>query len=298
MKAQLMLRASGLLLLLLAAGFCAPFALAESPAAAFVTAIDLQGADSEAGTAVRRGQELIRPRLLMPLYEGDVVFLRDAASSIVLETDAGAEETVSGAGARFVVKQNNAAKGSLWDMLGAVADAVSGEDGDVAPDNMMTRDTDDVLTVPMAVRGANRVLADRRPVWIAWQGGKAPYKVRITTNDGTAVHEGIATKEFSFSLPTPSQQRLKITVEDAGGRRTSIIIRSSDKRPQPKFGVSDLKKTGAVVRLAAAAWLTSIDDGSWSLEAARMLREDGGADSRTTLLLAKIAAGWKAQVEH
>ena len=46
------------------------------------------------GTAIRRGGKELRPRLLMPLYTGDEVFLRDAASRIVLETEGGTEQSV------------------------------------------------------------------------------------------------------------------------------------------------------------------------------------------------------------
>jgi hypothetical protein len=280
-----------LLLALLGWGLSMPCARAEPSAAAFITVIDLKGADRDAGTAIRRGGEELPPRLLMPLYEGDEVFLRAAGSRIVLETEAGVETDVTGAGVLYQVKGDAAAGGGFWSMLGAVAEAVGGGEGDIAPDNMMTRETDDVISVPMAIRGSNHVVGDERPVWISWRGGKAPYRVSVSSGGSVEVHEGIGVEEFSFPLPSTSAGRVKVAIEDAGGRKVNVLLKLRDKRPETPFG-SSAGRPAAV--LADAAWLTRADDGSWAFEAARLLSEKSDGSPAAALLLRKIGDGWKA----
>lgn len=283
-----------LLILLALLGLGLPSAFAEPAPLAFVTLIELKGADLDAGTAIRRGGEELRPRLLMPLYAGDEVFLRDASSRIVLETESGDAKEVSGAGVRFAVAGEAAADGGFWGLLGAVADAVSTDGGEVAPDNMMSRDTDEVINVPMAVRGANHVLRDGRPVWLAWRGGKAPYRVSVSADHVSEVHDDLSTEEFSVALRMDSPRRVKITIEDAGGRKTSVMLKLRDERPKPPFDLVNGTSVSAARTLAYAAWLTNVDDGSWSLEAARLLRGEAGNSPAASLLLGKIAEGWKA----
>lgn len=269
-----------------------PPAQAEPLPAAFITVIDLQGADRDAGTVIRRGTDELAARLLMPLQAGDEVFLRESGSRIVVTTEDGTDTEVSGAGARYRVPGDAAAGGGFWSMLGAVAEAVSGGEGEVAPDNMMTRETDDVINVPMAVRGANQVVDDGTPVWIAWRGGKAPYRLSIASGGAIEAHDGIRDTSFSFTLPKQSPRRQKIIIEDAGGRRVNVLIRLRDQQPRPPFDVSG--KSPAAV-LSHAAWLTSIDEGSWSLDAARLLSGQAGRNPAAALLLRRIAEGWRVE---
>lgn len=280
-----------LLLVLVMAGTGLHSARAEPSAAAFITAIDLKGVDREVGTAIRRDGQELRPRLLMPLYAGDEIFLRDTGSRIALETEAGAETEVSGAGAPYRIADDSASGGGFWSMLGAVAEAVGGSDGDVVPDNMMTRDTDDVITVPMAVRGANPVVNDGKPVWLAWRGGKSPYRVTISADDAVEMHAGVEVQAFAFALPSTAPRRLKVAIEDAGGRKANVLLKLSDRQPEPPFAVN---KAAPSAVLAKAAWLTSIEDGRWSIEAARLLRVEQDANSAAGLLLEQIGNGWKA----
>lgn len=286
------------LIVLLLLGLGMPRAFADATPGAFITVIDLRGADLAAGTAVRRGGEELQPRLLMPLFAGDEVFLRDAQSRIVLESETGAETEVAGAGARFEVKGEGAASGGFWSMLGAVADAVSGQDGEVAPDNMMSRDTEDAITVPMAVRGGNHVVTDGKPLWLAWRGGKAPYRLSIAAGESVTVNDNITAREISFEVPDPAPRRIKVTIEDAGGRRATILLKTGGKRPEPPFAAPRGSSGSAAQHLAYAAWLTSIDEGSWSVEAARLLAREADGNPAAALLLRRIADGWKAGADE
>lgn len=263
----------------------------EPSRAAFVTAIELRGADETAGTAIRREGKELRPRLFMPLFAGDEVFLREAASRIVLETAGGAEQSVSGAGARFVVTGDAVAGGGFWNMLDAVADAIGGESDDIAPDNMMSRDSGDVLGIPMAVHGANFIVDDGSPLWLAWSGGTAPYRIRISADGVALVLHGILANDTVLDLPKPLPSRIKITLEDAGGRSAHVSLRRHEERPNAGFG--DVR-AGLAKDLAYAAWLTGFQDGGWTIEAARLLRQEATTNPAARRLLNRIATGWRA----
>jgi hypothetical protein len=189
-----------------------------------------------------------------------------------------------------MIKGDAVADGGFWDTLGAVAEAIGGDSDAIAPDNMMSRDSGEALSIPMAVHGANYILNDGRPLWLAWSGGKPPYRIRFTADGVAAVHDGIAATAVSLDLPRTLPPRLRMTLEDAVGRRTSISIRLRDKRPDPEFGSS----SGTLARtLAYAAWLTGVQEGRWSIEAARVLNGEAASDPSALQLLSQISAGWR-----
>ena len=68
MRAIGMLNHLRVLLVMLVTAMCVSPARPDPVPAASIAAIDLKGQDLAAGTAIRRGAEELRPRLLMPLY--------------------------------------------------------------------------------------------------------------------------------------------------------------------------------------------------------------------------------------
>lgn len=267
-------------------------AVSDPVPSAFVTVLDLKGLDRGEGTAIRRSGKGVRAQLLMPLYGGDEIFLREDGSRIVITTETDTEETITGPGAHFEVKAADGGGSGFWSMLGAVSDALAGADGELAPDNMMTRDTDEAITIPMAVRGTNHIARDGKPVWLAWRGGKAPYRLSFVLGGKVSAREGVSGHEASIELPPNAPDRLRITIEDSVGRRASIKLRLHTVRPAPNFGNAASSAGGTPKHLIYAAWLTSHDEGRWSLEAARMLRNT--ADAPSMLLYERITTGWRA----
>lgn len=284
-----------LLSLSLALTFLGPLiapAAAESSPAAYITEVTLTGQDRTEGTAIRREGALLRPRLLMALYAGDEIVLREAASRIVIETEGGSEQVVTGAQAVHKVMGDIAADDGLWGLLDAVADAIGGGSDEAVPDNMMTRDDGKGLRIPMAANGANHLVRSNSPVWIAWSGGAAPFRVTVSAGEEVKVIEGITGHEANVSVPPAAASRFRVKVEDAGGRTDTILFRLRDERPEPPHGATEQAR-GLASDLAYAAWLTGLEDGSWTIEAARMLTEQSGSGGAASLLRERIAAGWK-----
>jgi hypothetical protein len=279
-----------LVLTIVLAGLLALPSAAEPAPAAYVTAVELTGADSSEGT-IRRDGALLRPKLLMGLYTGDEIFLREAGSRIAIEAADGVEHVISGANARFTVADDTVPGDGLWGMLDAVSEAIGGGSDEVIPDNMITRDDGQTLRIPMAVKGANHVVRSGGPIWIAWSGGTAPFRVTISAGETVTLLEGLNEREALVDVPSAAKSRFRVKVEDAGGRTDTILIRLEEKRPEPTTGGSAVG--GLMREIAYASWLTRPDGGSWSIEAARLLKPRAGGHAAARLLLARIAEGWK-----
>jgi hypothetical protein len=105
----------------------------------------------------------------------------------------------------------------------------------------------------------------------------------ISAGETVTLLEGLNEREALIDVPSAAKSRFRVKVEDAGGRTDTILIRLEEKRPA----------RGLMREIAYAAWLTGPDDGSWSIEAARLLKPRAGGHVAARLLLARIAEGWK-----
>ena len=246
----------------------------------YVVEIALAGADAKAGTVVVRDGKEIPAKLMMPLFDGDVVFLRDVNSRIGLELGDGRTLELGGGLTRFALDGEIDTGDSTWGILGAIGAVFAGE-GEQAPENMAAKGGS--LKVPMAVR-ANRIAVERRSLWLGWQGGTAPYAVVLEKPGGEeTLASGIAAEALELALPQSAGERFTLSLRDSAGERVQLRIRRVGRLPD---GARTIK--GA---LATAAWLTAQDDGAWTIEAAQMLRtQNTGA---AAALLDRIAAGWR-----
>jgi hypothetical protein len=264
----------------------AAFAQEPAEAAGFIIAYDLKGADMARGTVVIHNGEELRPKLWMPVFPGDTVFIRDAASSIVLDMAKGGRIEVEGAEQRFTVGERGAGEGA-WEIVTQIAELFSGEEGKDAPTNLISKG-DKTLRVPMAVHGLNFIVRDTRPVWIAWRGGKAPYKLAL---DFAGVQEMLGTqaeREIEFRIPKRAPDRFALLIEDPLGKRVRVAFALRKNPPEVPGDVA----RAAAAQAVEAAWLATQDDGAWRIEAARGLREQP-SDKAAANLLSALADGWR-----
>lgn len=267
---------------------------AEKAVAGYILSIDLQGADKAEKTAIlREGEEPLVPKLMMPLYEGDVVFLRDPGSTIEIEGGDGTPKSISGKNARYKLSGEVATGDDAWSLLAAVAGVIGGEEEEAIPDNMASRGDENKLEIPMAVRGPNFIPADTRKLWLAWSGGKGPYKVIVDVEGRAKSYDKIREQEFEFETPPAEAQRFTVTVKDSEGRIANVVMRYRSKLPLPNEGFKGKLPEGDARELVYAAWMTSLHEGDWSIGAAQILRALPDDNTEAKVLLAKIAGGWK-----
>lgn len=267
----------------------APAALAQDGApAGYVMDMALSGKDASIRKGVARKGEELEVKLLMPLYDGDTVFVRDAASRIELDMGTGDTVEVGGARLRYAVKGEIDTGDSTWSLISAIGDALGGSGDAGVPDNMVSKGTGE-LSVPIAVHEANYVVPGARALWIGWAGGIAPFSIAVSGQD---VPYKAADRAVELPMPAPANGRFAVEVTDASGHRVSLRFRLKDKLPEAPADISR-RKDGPAKALAMAAWLSKQDGGAWRVAAAQLL--DGGKGSAAGLLREALQLGWSPE---
>ena len=268
------------------------WAAGQAPAG-YVVAISLKGQDLAQKTAiVRQGKEL-EPRLMMPVFEGDAIFLRDMQSRITVELGNGQTVDVGGGTPRYEVKGEIDTGDDTWSIIAAVGAILgsSGSDAGIAPDTMAAKGIG--ITVPMAVHNANYLVRGSRGIWLAWQGGTAPYSVSLGAEGAENLHQdSINVPEITFSMPADSPERFAVIIRDANGGSAVVRFRVAEALPDLPGDVA-ARRDSPAKHLAAAAWLTGVKDGAWSVEAAQALKAKADSEPAAAALLGQIEAGWR-----
>ena len=280
------------ILLSILLGLLGGAAQAAGTPAGYVVAIALAGEDASARTAVvRQGKEL-PPKLMMPLYDGDVVFLRDAASRIGVELGNGKTMEVGGDVARYDVKGKIDTGDDAWSILTAIGNVLSG-DQDEIPQNMVARGDPASIDVAMAVHGANYIVRGNRLLWLSWSGGTGPYALTVSADGVDLKLPPAAGPQAEVPLSAVKGDLVIVTIRDAAAGAAIVRLRLRDAAPALPDKVKNAAPGQSAGTLVAAAWLVARDKGAWTIEAAQALHARGGADQAATALLAQLARGWK-----
>jgi hypothetical protein len=269
----------GLVMILSAAGFA--LAADKAPAGYLVT-MKLAGEDAVAKEIVERNGAPLAAKLMMPLFDGDVVAVRDPASRVGVELGDGTTMTLGEGLARFELKGEIDTGDGTWGIIAAIG-GVFTDEAAPAPENMAAKGAS--LKMPMAVRGANMIRKGRNSLWLAWEGGKAPYSVSILSG-GMEVMLVKDQPDASISVPIEKveSEKFSIIVRDAEQQKLHVRLRFAATLPDglPVTGSSQASY------LATAGWLTG--QTGWSIEAAQMLRAAG--TDPALAMLEKVKAGW------
>ncbi|MCB1377658.1 MAG: hypothetical protein KDK89_04720 [Alphaproteobacteria bacterium] len=242
-------------------------AVAEPAPAGYVVAVALQGEDSHhVANVVREGAER-SAKLMMPLYAGDVVFVRDPASRIDIELGGGERVTLGGNVMRHDVAGEIDTEDDTWSIIAAIGGILGGDKEQTAPDNMVAKGDEATLAIPMGRRSGNLVLSDQRLLWLGWTGGEAPFTLRVS-GVGSVIES--TERQASVALPAVTGDGFSIELADSRGYRTSIRFRTVEALPEVPPNVTG-QHVPDLRDLAAAAWLSGQDDGAWVIAAAQVL---------------------------
>ncbi len=276
MKAVLL---SVLMFLMAAAGAGA----GERAPAGYLVKMQLAGADAAAKSVVIRDGSEISAKLMMPLYDGDVVFVRDPKSKVGIELGDGTTMMLGQGLARFELKGEIDTGDGTLGILTAIAGVFSGE-GEQTPENMAAKGSS--LKMPMAIRGSNIIMAGRDRLWLAWEGGKAPYGITFQKVNGEVL-KTMKVEQSNFGeigIGPSLGQKFTVIITDSEGQRLQVRFRTADALPEG----SPVTGTSQASFLAKAAWLTA--QYGWRVEAVQMLHE-----AKTDAALAlrdRIVSGW------
>lgn len=282
--------------LLLLAVFFASHGVADAEGqkspAGYVTAIDLKGEDSAKQTVVVREGDELPARLMMPLYDRDVLFLRDPESRISIETG-GEDIAIGGSMTRYEVKGEIATGDDAWSVISAIAGILDSSESEEVPDNMVSKGDDKAIRVPMTVRGPNFLAASQKRLWLTWEGGKGPFKIVVEVDGKAKVSEAFEARETAIDLPDSSVLRLTIMVRDSANHSARVLVRFRDHLPELPDEMKNAAPGDSARAVMHAAWLTGRHEGDWSLQAAQILHDRAETDQAAAALLQRIVKGWK-----
>lgn len=253
--------------------------------AGYIMAYELKGADAEKGTVVvRKGVELA-PKLLMPIYDGDSVFIRDETSRITLSLAREGNLLVSGKIMRKDVAGEMASGDDSFSIIEQIVAILAGNSEDDSFSVLVSKgaETGDAIKVPLAVRGRNYILRSSEPLRLGWTGGEGPFTVKV--GDGKAVVQ--AARDIAIAPDAMRGNRFAVTISDAKKRSVRIAFEVRRALPKVPAKVKARETSGAV----AAVWLAGRDNGAWRFEAVRQLRALSQSET-TAGLVAALEKGW------
>ena len=280
--------AVSIIALLLASG-----ARAEQTPAGYVIAVALAGKDAAAKTAVVRDGKELPPKLMMPVFSGDVIFLRDPSSHIDLELGGGATVAIGGSLTRFDVKGEIPTGDDAWSIFAAIGSVLSGGEEEI-PENM-TAKGDDSLVAPLAVHGPNFIVKGERKLWLAWQGGTAPYVVTVSAGDKVATSPDVAVREIELPMAANTADRIAVKISDTNQQTLTLRFRLRDEAPALPTSLTTASPGKSTTAVLAAAWLAEQEQGAWAIEAAQLLHSRPREDQAAAALLTRMVKGWKPQ---
>lgn len=249
-----------------ALAFSSVHAAAATPAG-YIVEIELAGEDASGKTSVIRDGAELPVKLLMPVFDGDTIFVRDSASRIALELDEGEMVTMGGALLRYNVTGELATGDDTLSLLAAIADALGGDDGTSVPENMVSKGDHGILSMPLANRGANFVERGDGRLWLGWTGGTAPFQLTVEGQK-----HPLQTHERAIAAPVPETAtgRFAASLTDASGHRINLRFRLVDSLPEQPDALP-VDDNRVVQRLAHAMWLFGLENGAWRIAAAQLL---------------------------
>ncbi len=269
--------------LLLVLGFPGQPVLAQdSRPAGYIMAYELKGVDAEKGTVVvRKGAELA-PKLLMPLYDDDAVFIRDEASKVTLSLAKEGNLVVSGKLMRKDIAGEMSSGDDGFTIIEQIVDILTG-DGEDDSFSVLVSKGGDEIRAPMAVRGRNYAVRSQGPLRIAWTGGEGPFSVAV--EGGKPITR--ATPDIEIFTNTISGNRFSVIITDARKRKLRIAFELKRALPKIPDKVKARENHGEV----GAVWLAGQQNGAWRFEAARQLRALA-PEKATSDLIAALEKGW------
>lgn len=272
-------------MLLMVAGLCVPGLAQDARPAGYIMAYDLKGADAQAGTVVVRDGKELQPKLLMPLYDDDSVFIRNETSKVTLSLARDGNFVVSGKIMRKEIAGQMPSGDDGFDIIEQIAEILFGGSEDDSLSVLVAKGGDE-LKAPMAVRGRNYVLRQGEPLRVSWMGGEGPFSVKVEQGGaGKTVTQ--ASAQIDIPLATISGTKFAVVVTDARKRKLRIAFELRKSPPKAPERVKARESGGEV----EAIWLAAQQNGAWRFEAIRRLRALPPTEA-TTGLIAALEKGW------
>jgi hypothetical protein len=258
--------------------------------AGYIIATELQGPDQQAGTVVIRDGAELKPKIWMPLFAGDVVFLRNPASHVTLDMGDGGRVELGGALLRYEAKGEIATQDDAWSIITKIGAILASNEDTVVPENLASKG-DAALISLGAGNGPNLILAGDAPVVLAWKGGAAPF--RVTASVGARTHDIAETGDrlVAFAIPADAIKAFDVTISDAKGMTRRVPFRIRNSLPDAPASLAAAGPSAEFDEVLLAGWLAERPRGAWRFEALRRLQQLKDKDAAAAHLLKAMLAG-------
>ncbi len=157
-----------------------------------------------------------------------------------------------------------------------------------------------VLSMPLLAKSENRLIAGKRALHLAWQGGMAPYWVRVyhgETEKPCLSKSGIPSRRIQFEERILSAGHYRVIVSDDKGRiveETFQVVEGDHIPSLPKQNAQDMNASTMpkwIKKTLHAAWLAQQVGGAWKFEAYQQVAEMSENNQLTLLIKEGLEAG-------
>ena len=235
---------------------------------------------------LRQGEQLdVTP--MMPLYEGDQVYVLNATNNVLKDkqnyinlrlgdqqlvkvTDQNSPYLVAKADTNHLIPSQLLASISPW-FKSLYQHSVKIKQ----PDTKIPQRDD--FTMPLLAQSKAQLITGERSLHLAWQGGKAPYWVQVFSEHDQKnpflIQHKVPTRQLQFEkrLLVPGYYRVIVISVDGSWRSTQAdfhVVKdlpSTLQKVEAEIQASSLSKPAKQTMFAA--WLAQTDNGEWQFEA-------------------------------
>lgn len=250
---------------------CIFLAVAPATFAAYWV-IDFEGAASD--YVVRRGGAEIPLEKLMVLDSGDVLIIRSEAGTITLVDQANTRHILTAGDPPFVVPDSEPLPGLLSNIREWVRSwwNTRGNQTTRTTAAVSKGDLDPVITG--TVNRESMLLAGTRRLYVAWNGGIAPFELRLVSASGQVLVELFDIHQSSIRMPEVSLQPGVYSLQiSAGGARNELTLSAVPEEHLPDTAREILAvDIPEDIRRSYLALFLSTED-AWRFEALQLAYE-------------------------
>lgn len=220
---------------------------------------------------VRNGKKIDAVRFL-PIQNGDRVSVaNNSPTKVTVSFGNGRNSDTIDKSHALTVKQTGEVPSVATNLMAWVVSLGKKEPQDqrvVMASTRTSSDSSNKLNIPLLPDEAT-LIAGKRPLALAWQGGKPPYEVTLVRRDTREVSARFSElnttqiiKDVSLS---PGVYELVVRDSASAAWREKVLAVEGGAIPEPPAELRALPENAR--RLLSASWLAGVEEGKWALEA-------------------------------
>lgn len=153
-----------------------------------------------------------------------------------------------------------------------------------------------LLSLPLLSEWAGHLVAGTRPLALAWQGGQAPYRVRVRQADAVVpvLAMDLVPESRVRTAPIVLQPGTYVVeIQDSKGSQIGgrVEVLPDSQAPTEPEELAQTRLSDPMHDTLVAMWLASLDDGAWAFEAYQRVAPVAGSYYPASLLREALEQG-------